>query len=238
MDHSSTPDPDLSIVIPARNEAQYIRRALRSVAGGTWPLDRLEALVVDNGSTDGTAEVVRSFIASHPAIAIRLLHEPTAGISRAKNRGLEAARGGWLIFLDADSRMAADLVEHVVKCGRMGYAAGSIPVIADSSDPVDRGFFALLEFGKRLFNIQAQMFFCSREAYTRVGGFAEDLRLAEDRDFLERVRDAGLPMCRITSSSIATSPRRLRTLPWRLNMFVMFFRWTLANWGIGRRRRY
>jgi glycosyltransferase involved in cell wall biosynthesis len=238
MDRSSPRDLDVSIIIPARNEARYIQRALRSVAGQTWPLDRLEVLVVDNGSLDDTVQVVRTFIGSHSSLAIRLLDEPIAGVSRAKNRALQAAKGRWLIFMDADSRMRSDLVGQVVRWGRMGYAAGSIPVIADSRDPIDRGFFALLEFGKRLFNIQAQMFFCSREAYTRIGGFAEDLRLAEDRDFLDRIRDAGLPMCRISSSWIATSPRRLHTLPGRLNMFVMFFRWTLANWGIGRRRHY
>ncbi|MGH2410125.1 MAG: glycosyltransferase, partial [Chloroflexota bacterium] len=204
----------------------------------TWPLEQLEVLVVDNGSVDATAEMVRSYRAAHPALSLHLLHEPVAGIARAKNRGARVAQGRWLIFLDADSRMRPNLVAAVVDWGRRGYGAGSIPVIADSADLLDRGFFALLEFGKRLFNIQAQMFFCSRRVYIQLGGFAEELRLAEDRDFLERVRHAGLPMCRIRASWIATSPRRLRERPWRLNMLAMLFRWALANWGIGRRWPY
>lgn len=238
MDPSSRRDPDVSIIIPARDEERYVRRALASVVGQTWPTDRLEVLVVDNGSADGTAETARSYIAAHPAVSIRLVHEPVPGVSRAKNRGAGEARGRWLIFLDADSRMAPNLVERVVSWGGKGYAAGSIPVIADSCDLIDRGFFALMEFGKRLFDLQAQMFFCSRAVFTEIGGFAEEIRLAEDRDFLARVQHADWPMCRISSSWIATSPRRLHERPWRLNMFVMFFRWTLANWGFGRRWRY
>ncbi|HEY8284480.1 MAG TPA: glycosyltransferase [Chloroflexota bacterium] len=231
-------NPEISIIIPARDEEHYVRRALASIAAQAWPLDQLEVLVVDNGSVDATAEVVRSYSAAHPALSIRLLHEPVIGVARTKNRGARAAQGRWLIFLDADSRMAPNLVESVVGWGRRGYEAGSIPVLADSSDLLDRGFFALLEFGKRLFNIQAQMFFCSRRVYIRIGGFAEELRLAEDRDFLARVRRAGLPMCRIRASWIATSPRRLHERPWRLNMFAMLLRWTLANWGIGRQWPY
>lgn len=238
MDRSLPPAPDVSIIIPARNEEQYLRRALASVASQTWPLDRLEVLVVDNGSVDGTAAVARAYIAAHPEIAIHLLTEPVAGIARAKNAGVRAARGRWLIFLDADSRMAPNLVERVVYYGWKGYAAGSIPVVADSRDLLDRGFFAMLEFGKRLFDLQAQMFFCARQVHLRLGGFAEDLQLAEDSDFLARVRRAGLPLCRVQASWIATSPRRLRARPWRLNMFLMLGRWALASVGIGRRRPY
>ncbi|HXT35477.1 MAG TPA: glycosyltransferase [Chloroflexota bacterium] len=230
--------PEISIIIPARDEERYVRRALASVVAQIWPLDQLEVLVVDNGSVDATAEVARSYGAAHPALSMRLLSEPVAGVARAKNRGAREAQGRLFIFIDADSRMAPNLARSVVGWGRRGYGAGSIPVLADSSDLLDRGFFALLEFGKRLFNLQAQMFFCSRQAYSRIGGFAEELRLAEDSDFLARVRDAGFPLCRVRGSWIATSPRRLRARPWRLNMFAMLFRWMLASWGIGRRRPY
>ena len=77
--------------------------------------------------------------------------------------------------MDADSRMAPDLAARVVRRGRRGYPAGSIRIIADSHDPLDRAFFGLLEFGKDLFKLQAQMFYCSRELFTRLGGFAEGL---------------------------------------------------------------
>jgi glycosyltransferase involved in cell wall biosynthesis len=198
----------------------------------------LEVVVVDNGSTDATPSVVHAFAAQHPDLRLSLLHEPQPGVSRAKNRGAAAAQGTWLIFLDADSRMAADLAEQVVQWGRAGYAAGSIKVIADSSDPIDRAFFGLMEFGKALFTVHAQMFFCERTLHHRLGGFAEDLTLAEDREFLQRAQRAGARLCQVRQSWIATSPRRLHRRRGRINMLTMFVRWTLANWGIGRRWPY
>ncbi len=230
--------PDLSVVIPARNEEQYVGAALASVAAQTWPLERLEIVVVDNGSTDATAEVVRAFQAAHPQLTIQLVDEPRAGVAQAKNRGASAARGEWLLFLDADSRMAPDLAERVVAWGRKGYPAGSIRIVADSQDYLDRAFFGLMEFGKNLFKLQAQMFYCARELFTGMGGFAVGLRLAEDREFLIRLEQAGNRLCQVRESWIATSPRRLRRLPYRLSMVTTLVRWTLANWGIGRRWRY
>ena len=238
MAPSSPARPDVSVVIPAWNEERYIRTALASVATQTWPVALLEAVVVDNGSTDGTHQVVQDFMAGAPHLAVQLVDEPAHGVARAKNRGASVARGRWLIFLDADSRMAPDLVERVVARGRRGYRAGSIRVVADSQDVLDRAFFGLIEFGKVLFGLRAQMFYCERELFMQCGGFDEHLRLAEDLEFLARLERAGVPVCHVTESWIATSPRRLHTLPCRLGMPAMLARWALAKWGLGRRWRY
>ena len=109
---------------------------------------------------------------------------------------------------------------------------------ADSSDLLDRAFFGLMEFGKGLFRLHAQMFYCERELFIRQNGFSVDLVLAEDREFLARLERDGNSLCQIRNSWIATSPRRLRQLPFRLSMVTMLVRWALANWGIGRRWRY
>ncbi len=234
----SASELDASIIVPARNEAGYVRGALASVAAQTWPLERVECIVVDNDSIDSTADVVRSWAAEHRIPVVRLLRESVAGTARAKNRGAHAASGSVLIFLDADSRMAPDLVERILARVRAGYPAGSITVIADSDDWLDRAFFGLMEFGKRLFHIHAQMLYCSRELFLDVGGFQEQLQLAEDRDLLVRLERRGVPVCHVTDSWIATSPRRLHALPLRLGVLTTFVRWALAHGGIGRRWRY
>jgi GT2 family glycosyltransferase len=238
MAPSSPARPDVSIIIPARNEERYIRAALATMAAQTWPVALLEAVVVDNGSTDATREVVQDFMAGAPHLAVWLVDEPAHGVARAKNHGASVARGRWLIFLDADSRMAPDLVERVVARGRQGHPAGSIRVVADSQDVLDRAFFGLIEFGKVLFGLRAQMFYCERELFMQCGGFDVHLQLAEDLEFLVRLQRAGVPVCHVTESWIATSPRRLRTLPCRLGMLAMLARWALAKWGLGRRWRY
>lgn len=230
--------PDVSFVIPARNERGCVAAALASVAAQAWPPGRLEAVVVDNGSDDGTADVVAAFAASHPQLEVQLVREPARGRSRAKNRGVAAARGELLVFLDADCRAAPDLAERVLARARAGWPAGSIRVVADSPDPLERGFFRLMEFGKRHLGIRAQLFYCRRDAFAAAGGFREDLELAEDLDLLVRLRRARYPVCHLSDTWIATSPRRLRALPLRLGLLTVFVRWALAHFGIGRRWRY
>ncbi|HVC30082.1 MAG TPA: glycosyltransferase [Steroidobacteraceae bacterium] len=238
MLNSSLAEPTISVVIPALNEARYVAAALASVAAQTWPATRLEAVVVDNGSTDATAEVVQAFCATAPCLEVRLVDHPTRGRAGAKNRGAELARGEYLIFLDADSRMASDLAARVAARGRRGYDAGSIRVVADSRDWLDRGFFEMIEFGKSLFQIRAQMFYCARELFLEAGAFDETLQIAEDREFLVRLQKAGIEVCHLRESEIATSPRRLRTLPFRLSMVTMLVRWALADQGLGRKWNY
>lgn len=238
MGSSLRVEPQVAFIIPARNEAQYLPAALDSVVAQRFPLGRLEVVVAENGSSDDTAGVAAAYAARTPALALRVLRDPLAGIARAKNRGAREAIAPTLIFLDADSRAADGLAAKVVAWVNRGFPAGSIRIVADSTDWLDRGFFGLIEWGKGLFNIHAQMLFCARDVFLRAGGFGEEFQLAEDREFLTRLERDGVPVCHVRDSFIATSPRRLRSLPFRLGVVTMFARWTLAQAHIGRRWPY
>jgi glycosyltransferase involved in cell wall biosynthesis len=229
---------DVAFVIPARNEAAFIDRAIRSVSEQTVALNRIEVVVVENGSSDATAEIARRALAKAPALQGQVMIQTEAGIAAAKNRGTTATNAGVLIFLDADSRAAPDLAETVLDWVGRGYPAGSIRVTADSADWLDRAFFGLIDWGKGLFGIHANMLYCERDLFLQVGGFGERIRLAEDLDFLVRLKRVGIRLCHVRDSWIATSPRRLHELPLRLGMVKMFGRWALAQLGIGRRWRY
>jgi len=85
----------VSVVIPAYNCARYISRAIESVLAQTHPAD--EIIVVDDGSTDDTAAVVRQY-----GSAVRYIYQNNAGPSAARNTGINAARYPWIAFLDAD----------------------------------------------------------------------------------------------------------------------------------------
>jgi len=94
--------PLVSVVVPCRNQANYLRAALQSVAAQTYP--SVETLVVDDGSTDDTAGVAAD-------AGAQLLSQPHAGVSAARNRGLRAARGTYIVFLDADDELMPDAIE-------------------------------------------------------------------------------------------------------------------------------
>lgn len=231
---ASSTVPEVSFVIPARDEAALIEAALASIVQQEAPALQMEAVVIDNGSRDETRRVVQSFASAHRELPITVVREETVGRSWAKNAGAQAARGRLLIFLDADSRASQGLASAVVARHRSGWRAGAIAVVADSGDWLDRQYFGLMSLGPRLFGIRAQLFYCERDLFLSLGGFDLRLQLAEDRDLLDRVRATGIGVCYIDEAWILTSPRRLRRLPGRLGTATMFARWLLANFGIGR----
>lgn len=88
--------PSISVIIPVWNSPALIRDCLSAIEAQTYPRDAYEVLVVDNGSTDATPQVVREM-----AIA-SLLVEPAPGSYRARNLGIRSARGEYVAFTDAD----------------------------------------------------------------------------------------------------------------------------------------
>jgi glycosyltransferase involved in cell wall biosynthesis len=231
-------EPVLAFVIPAKNESLLIGSAIESVIAQTLAPQRLEIVVVENGSTDGTAALAQRALAKAPALRHRVLSLSRAGIPAAKNRGAQAASAPVLVFLDADSRAASNLADRVLDWVSRGYPAGSIKMVADSTDWLDRAFFGLIDWGKGLFGIHANMLYCRRDLFLDSGGFGEQIQLAEDLEFLVRLERRGTRVCHVADSFIATSPRRLHELPLRLGLLKTFGRWALAHVGIGRRWRY
>jgi len=88
--------PVVSVIIPTYNRAQFISEAVESALADRDAVD-LEVIVVDDGSTDETSEVVSAF-----GDAVRYLHQANAGASSARNAGIRAARGKWVALLDSD----------------------------------------------------------------------------------------------------------------------------------------
>lgn len=100
--------PLVSIITPAYNAGVYIRDTIRSVLMQTYP--NLEHIIIDDGSTDDTAEIVRAF----PDSRIIYLYQKNSGQSTARNAGIAAAKGKYIAFLDADDLFLPDkLFEQV-----------------------------------------------------------------------------------------------------------------------------
>ncbi|MDM8084487.1 glycosyltransferase family 2 protein [Cellulomonas cellasea] len=111
--------PVLTVVVPAYNAEAYLRRSLDSIVGA-GPL--VEVLVVDDGSTDGTAALAQEYVDAHPD-AVRLLRKPNGGHGSAINTGLAHARGHYLKVLDADDWLDADAFAEVLAT-LAGFIAG------------------------------------------------------------------------------------------------------------------
>ena len=97
---------DVSVVVPARNEADYLRGCLASLTGLDTAYE-YEVLVVDGDSSDGTPAIAHDYGAT-------VVHEAGESIAAARNLGADAAAGEWLAFIDADTRVRANYLTELL----------------------------------------------------------------------------------------------------------------------------
>lgn len=114
VEESSEGLPDISIIIPVYNDPEGIRTTLESLTTQTLRPDRYEIIVVDNGSTDETRSVVEEFGTSNGPVRL-LVESEVQGSYAARNRGIEAAHGEVIAFIDADMSTDPDWLERAVE---------------------------------------------------------------------------------------------------------------------------
>jgi glycosyltransferase involved in cell wall biosynthesis len=181
--------PLVSCVIPVFNGEAYLREAIDSVLAQTW--GTVEVLVVDDGSTDGTAAVARSY--GHP---VRYLHQENAGPAAARNRGIEAARGALVAFLDADDLWAPERIARQVVAleadPRVSYTLCLIQNFWIPELEAEADARRLRREGAPAPGYLAGGVLARREAFEQVGGFDPQLGHGDSADWFLRARRAGL----------------------------------------------
>lgn len=105
---------DISVVIPAYNSGAYIEETLSSVLRQT--ISPLEVIVIDDGSTDETSNIVDNYAQANPELRLHLIHSKHLGPGGARNLGIERARGEWIAFLDSDDLWFPTKLEAVASC--------------------------------------------------------------------------------------------------------------------------
>jgi glycosyltransferase involved in cell wall biosynthesis len=206
--------PRVSVVIPARNAASRLPRVLGALAQQTAPAELFEVIVVDDGSTDGTADLARA------DGGVRLLRAPAQGHqAAARNHGAAEARGPVLAFLDADCVPHADWIERGLAeldaheadllAGHIGMEvvgrASAIDLLALGHD-FDQERYASEGFAA------AGNLWVTRSTFEEVGGFDTDLALDEDRDFTLRVTAGGAVLRFAADVAVDHPPRTAAAL--------------------------
>jgi chlorobactene glucosyltransferase len=236
--------PLVSVIVPARNEALNIGTCVRSLVASTYP--SFEVIVVDDGSEDGTADIVRSIDREH-ASEVRVvpageLPAGWLGKPHACWRGANETKGELLLFTDADTRHAPDLLARAVT-GQREERADLLTVIGDQDmeTPWERlvqpQIFMMMLFrfpdldrtartsSWRDAIANGQYLLFRRDAYEAVGGHAAVRQeVAEDLALAQRVKRSGLKL-RIRGARDALATRMYRSLSelvegWTKNLYV------------------
>lgn len=174
----------VSVIIPVYNGARYLAAALESVLAQTYPLH--EIVAVDDGSTDSSPEVLRSF-GTH----LRIVRQDNQGVAAARNAGLAHASGELICFLDQDDLWPADRTRLVVDALRANpeaeLATGLVRILYQRAAPPDPT--AILDVMHREWLLGS---LCVRaELFHKLGPFNTGMGYADDTDFWMRRGEAG-----------------------------------------------
>ena len=124
--------PAVSVIIPCYNQAEFLADAVRSIVRQTFT--GWECIIVNDGSEDETSTLTRSLIAAHPDHTIRLIEKENGGVADARNSGIAAARGEWILALDSDDQFLPSFLKKAMS-------------IIRGDDSVDIVFANVRQFG-------------------------------------------------------------------------------------------
>jgi glycosyltransferase involved in cell wall biosynthesis/SAM-dependent methyltransferase len=179
----------VSVVIPCFNQAAFLDEAIESVLAQTYP--HFELIVVDDGSTDNTAEVA----SRHPGV--RIVRQDNQGLAAARNAGLRTTRGDFLVFLDADDRLKPRALEVGLNALRAqpecAFVSGQVELTnhdgslmrAARHRVIDRDHYRVLLEGNAILSHATVMY--RRQTFDVIGDFDTKLAACEDYDLYLRI---------------------------------------------------
>jgi len=189
--------PKISVIMPAYNAAKYISEAIESVLAQTYPVH--EIIVVDDGSTDSTAEIVKKYMGTQghqdtrTHVDIKYIYQMNKGPGAARNTGIKAATGEYIAFLDSDDVWMKEKIEKQMKLFKNSdYAL----IYCDMSHSVDRALiyksylkekkYKYVSSGNIYSNLLKENFIFTptvivkKEILKKIGYFDESYKICED----------------------------------------------------------
>ncbi len=202
----------VSIIIPTLNEEKFLPNLLASLV--TQTEKPFEVIIVDGKSRDGTVAGAESFKRKLP---IRIMACDRANVSMQRNKGAAAARGEWLVFVDADSillpyalRRLAEFIQAEMPRFVTSWGKPDSEVVQDSLSTL---LYNMVLEGGLLFHKQLSpgpFTAIARSAFEAIGGYDESLEFAEDQNLSQRLADQGTPLLIIRETLFIWSMRRFR----------------------------
>lgn len=177
--------PNVSIVIPVFNEERYLPSCLTSLMSLSYPKDRHEILLIDNGSTDRTLEIARGF--SEVTIHVK----ENVKVGAVRNYGVQKAKGSVIVFLDSDCVVSREwLTDGVLKLtANPDGAIGGRYLLREDPSWLEK-YWILTSPGRTVTqtSLLGGCIFIPKEIFQNIGGFDERLNAGEDSDLTARLK--------------------------------------------------
>ena len=217
--------PLVSVLIPAFNEGSRIKKTIQSVLKLDYPKDKVEVIVVNDGSTDNTKQVVEGVIADNNDRKIRLVNKKNAGKGAALNDGLRISKGEFFICLDADSHVRKDALKKMLPHFDEDDVAAVLPVLKVRKpknllqkmqwfEYIINMFYKELMGKLNCIHVAPGPFSVYRKSIlVKLGGFDEDGNLTEDLEIALRLQKHHYKIIQLLDTEVYTAaPETLKAL--------------------------
>lgn len=205
--------PDVSVIIPAHNEGRYMAGCIRSILDVDYPKEKMELIVVDDGSTDDTAEIARSFEKQ----GVKVFTQKNAGKGAALNFGILKAHSELIATMDADSYLSKNTIKDMVRFFDDPEVMAASPAVKiKKSDSflkeIQRIEYLMILFSRRILSFMdsvpvtpgpLSMFRAS--VFKIVGGFDEK-NLVEDQEIALRIQSHNFKIRSSVTADVYTEP--------------------------------
>lgn len=232
----------ISIIIPTYNRCEELEELLESLAMQTYPEERFEIVLVDDGSTDETKALTDHFLEAH-GLPIRYFYQQTQGPGPSRNLGMEKAEGDVFVFIDSDCIAPPDWLENIAAAmadgsvdafGGPDQCRSDFPPLLKAIDYSMTSFIGtggargttgikVAKYYPRSFNMGFR-----REVYERIGGMS-NLRHGQDMEFSNRLHRQGFHIAFLPD--IGVYHKRRTSLK---RFFKQIFNWGVARINLGR----
>lgn len=207
-------EPLVSVVIPSYNAGLTLKKTLLSVAAQTEHYSNCEVIIIDDGSTDNTADIIHQF--EHWDKRFKSIKQENRGVSAARNKGVEMSMGDYIAFLDADDLFLKDSLSERMRAllaeddpNMLGVFCPAVLIDMDGNILRTARQFDYYLSGDRLyFSFMPESVFnpscviVKKEEFIKAGGFDETITPAEDYDLWHRMMRGGGYFRKVGSCSI------------------------------------
>lgn len=242
--------PQVSVLIPVYNDIDRVGLCIEKLRAMAFPQDKYEVIIIDNGSSDGTYELLHKLVSDLDDKAFRLIQCLSPGSYAARNEGLKLAQGEFVAFTDSDCLVSENWLQSLLDCWRAQngsvVVAGKVSFFSDTNKNTEQ---SALDF-ENMFSMKQDQnakngkcitanLFCTMELLEIHGGFNDRLKSGGDVEFSQRIVSAGGKVVYSEDSEVFHPSRNKEELLIKRKR-VVGGTWDaeLSKAGIGRKLRF